>query len=118
MFSGPSAGSAGLESGRGLFSACGARNLDLAIARNIKLGGNRTIQLRVDVFNALNTVVYTGRQGTIQFNSPTDLTVRNSQYLADGSIDPNRRMPNTAGFGAVTGAAGLRSVQGQIRFTF
>jgi hypothetical protein len=118
VFSGPSAGSAGLESGRALFTGCGARNLDLAIQRNIKLGGGRTLQLRVDVFNALNTVVYTARQGTIQFNSPTDLTVRNSQYLADGSIDPNRRTPNTAGFGAVSGAAGLRSVQGQIRFTF
>ena len=67
---------------------------------------------------AFNTVVFNGRQSTIQFNSPSDQTVRNSQYLPDGSIDPTRLTPNAAGFGAVTGARDLRSIQGQIRFTF
>ena len=32
--------------------------MDLSIARNIRLGGGRQIQLRVDMFNAFNTVVY------------------------------------------------------------
>jgi hypothetical protein len=74
--------------------------------------------LRADVFNAPNTVIYNGRQTTIQFNSPTDLTVRNSQFQSDGTVDPNKLKPNQAGFGAVTGAAGARVVQGQIRFQF
>jgi hypothetical protein len=117
-FSGPQPGSLALESGQNLFTGCGNKNLDVAIQRNIKLGGSRQLQLRADVFNVFNTVVYNARNTTIQFNSPTDLTVRNSQYLADGSIDPARVKPNQAGFGAVTGAAGLRTVQGQIRFTF
>ncbi len=117
-FSGPQPGSVALESGKNQFVACGARNLDTAIARNIKLGGGRQLQLRVDVFNTLNHVQFNARQTTLQLNSPTDLTVRNSQYLADGSIDPNRVKPNNAGFGAVTGAGALRSIQGQIRFSF
>jgi hypothetical protein len=117
-FSGPQPGSVALESGKNLFVGCGTRNLDTAIARNIKLGGGRQLQLRVDVFNALNYVQFNARNTTIQFNSPTDLTVRNSQFLADGSSDPQRLKPNNSGFGAVTGAAALRSIQGQIRFSF
>ena len=30
--------------------------MDLSIARNIRLGGGRQIQLRVDMFNAFNSV--------------------------------------------------------------
>ena len=36
----------------------------------------------------------------MNFNSPTDQTIRNSQFLADGSVDPNRLQPRNAGFGA------------------
>jgi len=54
----------------------------------------------------------------MQLTSPTNQTLRNSQYLADGSLDPTKLTPRTAGFGAVTGARALRSVQAQIRFQF
>lgn len=97
---------------------CPDRTLDLTIARNIRLGGSRTLQLRVDLFNALNTVVYNGRVTTVQLNSPADQTVRNSQYLPNGTLDPSRVLPRNAGFGAVTSAQAMRSVQGQIRFQF
>jgi hypothetical protein len=117
-FSGPLPGSVGLESGRNVMIGCPDHTLDLAIARNIRVGGTRNVQLRVDVFNALNTVVYNGRVTTMQLNSPTDQTVRNSQYLPNGTIDPNRLLPRNAGFGAVTSAQALRSVQAQIRFEF
>jgi len=117
-FSGPLPGSLGLESGRNTMVGCADHTLDLAIARNIRLGGFRNVQLRVDLFNALNTVVYNARNTTVQLNSPTDQTVRNSQYLPDGTVDPTRLLPRNAGFGAVTGAQPLRSVQAQIRFQF
>ena len=117
-YTGPQPGSVGLESGQNYFKGCKTRNLDLAIQRSIKVGGGREIELRADLFNALNVLVFNGRQTTLQLNSPTDLTVRNSQFLADGSIDPARVRPTNAGFGAVTGANALRSVQGQIRFSF
>ena len=87
-FAGPQTGSLGLESGRNAMSGCPDHTLDLSVARNIVLGGARQIQLRLDVFNALNTVIYSGRVTQLQLNSPTDQTVRNAQYLPNGELDP------------------------------
>jgi hypothetical protein len=97
---GPTYNSVGLESGRNVLVGCPDHTTDLAIARNIRLGGGRQVQLRVDAFNAFNTAIITGRNTSINYNSPTDQTVRNSQYLADGTVDPNRLLPRNAGFGA------------------
>jgi hypothetical protein len=117
-FAGPLPGSVGLESGRFYMDGCNDHTLDLAIARNFRLGGSRNAQLRVDAFNALNAVVFNSRVTGVQFNSPTDQTVRNSQYLADGTLDPTKLLPKNAGFGAITGAQALRTMQVQLRFTF
>jgi hypothetical protein len=117
-FAGPQTGSLGLESGRNYLVGCPDHTLDLSVARNIRLGGSRQIQLRVDVFNALNTVVYSGRVTQLQLSTPSDPTVRNAQYLPNGDLDPTRLTPRNAGFGAVTGAQAMRSVQVQIRFGF
>ncbi len=99
---GPTYNSVGLESGRNYLIGCPDHTTDLAIARNIRLGGGRQVQLRVDAFNAFNVAIVTDRNRSINYNSPTDQTIRNSQYLADGSLDPNRLQPRNAGFGAAT----------------
>jgi hypothetical protein len=117
-FAGPQTGSLGLESGRNYMVGCPDHTLDLSIARNLRVGASRQVQLRVDVFNALNTVVYNSRVTQLELNSPTDQTVRNAQYLPNSQVDPNRLTPRNAGFGAVTGAQAMRSVQAQIRFSF
>jgi len=78
----------------------------------------------LDMFNALNTVVYSSRQSQLQLNSPTDLTVRNPEFNADGTFAVTgtpavqRVKPQDAGFGAVTGAQAMRTMQAQIRFQF
>jgi hypothetical protein len=115
---GPSYGSVGLESGRNVLASCPDHTVDLSIARTIRLGGGRALQVRVDAFNAFNAVVFNNRQAQIQFVSPTDLTIRNSQTLPDGSLDPNRLTPRTAGFGAATSAQPMRTVQLTARFSF
>jgi len=115
---GPTYGSLGLESGRNILRGCPDKTVDLAIMREIRIGGGRRLELRLDAFNAFNTVVINARQSQIQYNSPTDLTIRNPQTLADGSINPARLTPRTAGFGAATGAQAMRSVQLQIRLAF
>jgi len=115
---GPTYGSLGLESSRNTLRGCPDKTVDLALMRDIRMGGARILEFRLDVFNAFNTVVINGRQGQIQYNSPTDLTLRNSQTLADGSINPARLTPRTAGFGAATGAQTMRNLQLQIRFRF
>ena len=82
------------------------------------MGGTRSLQFRLDVFNAFNTVIYNDRERNVIYRSPTDQTIVNSQYLPDGTLDPSRLTPRTAGFGAVTGAQPLRNLQLQIRFAF
>jgi hypothetical protein len=114
----PTYGSVGLESGRNIMIGCPNRVIDISLARTIRLGGSRQLQFRIDAFNALNTVIYTGRSSTINWETPTNLTVRNSQTLPDGSLDPARLLPRNAGFGAANGAAAMRNFQGMIRFQF
>src|SRR5262249_37802112 len=113
---GPTYGSLGLESGRNILRGCPDKTVDLALMREIRVGGDRRLEFRLDVFNAFNTVVINARQGQVQYNTPTDLTVRNSETLANGSLDPTRLTPRTAGFGAATGAQALRTLQLQLRF--
>jgi hypothetical protein len=117
-FAGPLPGSNGLESGRNYMVGCPDHTLDLAVQRNIPVGGAKVIQLRADIFNALNSVIYNNRQTTLQLNSPTDPTIRNPQFNDDGTLNEARLQPRNAGFGAVTSAQAMRSVQLQLRFQF
>jgi hypothetical protein len=115
---GPTYNSTGLESGRNLLGGCPDKTVDLAIAKNVRFGGARTFQFRLDVFNAFNTVVITNRNRNVTYRSPTDLTIVNNQFNADGSLNQARLTPRNAGFGAATGAQNLRNMQVQIRFGF
>ena len=117
-FSGPGYNSTGLESGANLLGGCFDKTTDLSIARNIRLGGNRLAQFRIDAFNVFNTVVIDGRVAQLQLNSPTDLTVRNPQFNGDGTLNPARIKPKDAGFGAANSAQAMRSIQVQLRFQF
>ena len=106
------------ESGRYLLGGCPEHTVDMAIARNIRVGGQRSLQFRLDVFNVFNTVIYNNRNSNVIYRSPTDLTIVNSQTLPDGSVDPTRLQPKNAGFGAATSAQPLRNMQLQIRLGF
>jgi len=101
---GPQYNSVGLESGRNVMIGCPDHTLDLAIARNIRLGGGRNFQIRLDAFNVFNTYIINNENRSVQFTSPTDLTVRNAQYNPDGTLAANRLTPRNAGFGAATSA--------------
>jgi hypothetical protein len=115
---GPQYGSVGMESGRFILGGCPDHTVDLAIARNIRLGGSRNLQFRFDAFNVFNVAIINDRQRNVIYRSPTDLTVVNSQYLPDGSLDPARLTPRNAGFGAATGVQPMRNMQLQIRLAF
>ena len=74
-FSGPLPGSLGLESGNGYLRGCFISQLDLAIARTIRLGvGSSSVQLRLDVFNLFNQAAVTNRNTTMQMASPARRT--------------------------------------------
>jgi hypothetical protein len=118
VFQGPKTNSVGLESGQNYLIGCPDHTWDFAIARNIPLSKGRNIQIRMDIFNAFNTVIFNNRNTTINFQSPTDSTVTNPQYNPDGTLVQSRLLPNNAGFGAVSSANALRTAQLQIRFAF
>ena len=119
-FQGPRVSSVGLESSNDYLKGCFSSTLDLSIARNIRLGGSRVLQLRADMFNAPNSAQITGRQTSLTLTNPTDpVTPQNLPYdPATGQILPNRVRPNQAGFGAVNAYQAARNIQGYIRFSF
>jgi hypothetical protein len=107
-----------MESGRNYMNECFQNLWDLAVSRNFQLGGGRTIQVRAEMFNAFNAVIFDDFQDQLQLVSPTDPRIRNAQFDENGNLDQNRLTPRNAGFGAVQGAENLRSVQVQVRFRF
>ncbi len=115
---GPQYGSVGLESGRNILRGCPDKRVDLSLSKDLRVGGSRRLELRADVFNAFNAVIINGRNTTVTYVSPTNLTVVNNQFNADGSLNTSRAKPNNSGFGAATGAQALRNVQLQLRFQF
>ena len=96
--------SLGLESGQNYMHGCFDKTIDLALARNFRLGGSRTLQFRLEAFNAFNAVVYNARNTTLQVTSPINLTQSNPQFDASGNLVQTRLQPQNAGFGAATGA--------------
>jgi len=117
-FLGPLVGSDGLESGNGYLKGCFISQMDLSIARTVKLGGARSLQLRVDMFNAFNQAGITNRNTQVQLNSPTDQTARNLPFDANGNLIPSLSLPRGAGFGVATAYQDPRTLQIQLRFQF
>jgi hypothetical protein len=115
---GPGYGSVGMESGRNYLRGCPDKRVDLSLMRQVRLGGNRRLEFRAQLYNAFNAVVITARNTTANFNNPTSMTLVNNQFAADGSLNPSRLQPRNAGFGAATNAEALRSVELQVRFLF
>jgi hypothetical protein len=117
-FAPPLVGSVGLESGADYVRGCFQSALDLSIARNIRLSGSRQLQLRVDVFNAPNQAIVTGRNTTLSVVSPVDPAAANLPYDASGAVVASRSLPKNAGFGVANAYQAPRTVQAQIRFSF
>jgi hypothetical protein len=119
-FQGPLTNSNGFESPAGYLRGCFQSAFDLTIARNIRLGGARNLQLRVDMFNAPNQAIVTGRNTTMNLTNPSDpTTITNLPYdPATGQILPNRVKPSNSGFGQATAWQTPRNMQFQIKYSF
>jgi hypothetical protein len=74
--------------------------------------------VRVDAFNAFNVLIYNNEQRQLQLTNPIDQGVRNDEFLDNGNVDPNKTQPKSAGFGAVTSAQNMRTVQLTFRLSF
>ena len=118
-FAGPLPNSLGLESANDYLRGCFTSTLDLALARNIRLGGGRSVQLRLDIFNAPNSAIVTGRQTTMNLASPNAPDVAtNAAFDASGNLVDSRSRPSGAGFGVANNYQAPRTVQLQLRFSF
>jgi hypothetical protein len=118
VFMAPTTNSDGLESGQNFMRGCPDHVWDFAVARNIRLGGARSLQIRVEMFNAFNEVIITGRNASAQFVSLQDRTTITNLPGVDANGNPVRTLPSNAGFGVATSAQDLRSFQLQLRFSF
>ena len=110
----------GLESSADYLRGCFTSVLDLSIARNIRLGGSRNIQLRADMFNAPNSAIITGRNAQMNLQSPSDpVNATNLPFdPATGNVVPARALPRGAGFGVANAYQNPRTIQLQVRFSF
>lgn len=120
-FEGPTTGSVGLESGTNYLKGCFRSALDLSIARNIRFGGARTVQLRVDVFNVPNAAIVTNRNNRVNLVNPgtNTTTITNLPYdPATGAVIDARSRPRGAGVGVATEYQKPRTVQAQVRISF
>ena len=75
--------------GNGTFNSLrgpGVRNVDLSVTRTLVLGGARTLQLKIDVYNLFNRPT---------FANPGNLNVSNLQLNPDGTVR------NLNGFGVI-----------------
>jgi len=115
---GPTYNSLGLESGRNVMQSCFNNVIDMRMSRNFRFAGGKQFSIEFDTFNTFNIVNINARNSTISLTSPTDQTVRNSQFLADGTLDQTKVLPKNAGFGAATGATAMRTARMYIRFQF
>jgi hypothetical protein len=111
-FTTPSTNSNGLESGTNYLTQASQNVLDLSINRIISMGGSRRLELRLDAFNALNSVNFTTVNNTLQVRSLTDRTPTNLAKDAAGNV------VNPTGFGAVTAVAPAREIQLLVRLQF
>ena len=68
--SGPTYNSTMMESGRNRMRGCADNRVDMSLSRDIRMGGNRTFEFRLDVFNLFDTVIYDQRNQSITLREP------------------------------------------------
>jgi hypothetical protein len=91
----------------------------MSIMRRFRLGGTRSVQFRVDLFNAPNLAGITARNATMNVTNPLAPTsVTNLPFDANGELIDARSRPRGAGFGVANGYQSPRTIQLQLRFEF
>jgi hypothetical protein len=87
-------------------------NLDLSISKALTLGGRVRLEVRLDMFNALNHTQFSGVNNTVSFAGLSDPTITNLPYDEDGNLVRQN------GFGTINGVRPPRTIQLVTRLTF
>jgi len=111
-FAPPQPGSDGTESARFFVWAPPIVNLDMSVSKVFPVGKRVKMEVRLDMFNALNHTQFTGVNATANFASLTNPTITNLPYNANGDLVRNN------GFGSINGVAPPRTLQLVTRLTF
>jgi hypothetical protein len=72
----------------------------------------------IHLFSAPNAAIVSGRNTTLNLNSPTDRATGTNLPFENGVLVPARATPRGAGFGVANAYQNPRSVQAQARFSF
>jgi hypothetical protein len=111
-FAPPQPGSNGNETPRFFARNPPLNNLDLSVSKNFPITHGVKFEIRLDIFNLLDTVEFTGLNSTVNFRSLTDRTITNLPYDAQGNLTQRN------GFGTINGTAIPRTLQLVTRLTF
>jgi hypothetical protein len=111
-FTAPKTGSVGLETPRYTMYNPPINNLDLSVSKSVPFGERRRFEIRLDAFNALNKVQFSGVNRTINFASLTDLTITNQPYNSSGVL------VNQNGVGTINGVRAPRQLQLMLKMYF
>jgi hypothetical protein len=111
-FAPPQPGSKGDETPRFFARNPPLNNLDLSVSKNFPITHGMKFEIRLDMFNVLDTVQFTGVNNTVNFASLTDRTITNLPYDAQGNLTQRN------GFGTINGTAIPRTLQLVTRLTF
>jgi hypothetical protein len=111
-FAPPQPGSKGDETPRFFARNPPLNNFDLSISKNVGIVRGTKFEIRLDMFNVLDTVQYTGVNNTVNFASLTDRSITNLPYNAQGTLVQRN------GFGTINGVAPPRTLQLVTRVTF
>jgi hypothetical protein len=111
-FAPPQPGSNGNETPRFFARNPPLNNLDLSVSKNVPISHGIKFEIRLDIFNLLDKVEFTGLNSTVNFRSLTDRTITNLPYDAAGNLTQRN------GFGTINGTAIPRTIQLVTRLTF
>ena len=111
-FAPPQPGSNGNETSRFFARNPPLNNLDLSGSKNVPITHGVKFEIRLDIFNLLDTVEFTGLNSTVNFRSLTDRTITNLPYDAQGNLTQRN------GFGTINGTGIPRTFQLVTRLTF
>ena len=111
-FAPPQPGSNGNETPRFFARNPPLNNLDLSVSKNFPIVHAVKFEIRLDIFNLLDKVEFTGLNSTVNFRSLTDRTITNLPYDAQGNLTQRN------GFGTINGTAFPRTIQLVTRLTF
>jgi hypothetical protein len=111
-FGPPQPGSVGGESARYFLHNPAFNNLNLSVSKSIPFGDRVRMEVRLDMFNALNHTQWSGVNSSVSFASVSDPTVTNLPYDANGNL------VNRGGIGTISGVRDARTIQLVTRLTF